>query len=320
MGGEGARRRSAVSASPSPLSRRHRAALLFSAPPSSLPQQTTLLRARTHSPPRGERDTQTMSDGLRQRRGGGAAEGAGGSTATDTDDTNPPAPPPAVLKPINLQAFDALLGATLVRKRPAGEAATGEGGDSVPLETLTLRDALGDAAHSVSLYFSAHWCPPCRAFTPELARMHIKLTDNDNDNNPTLQWPVIFVSLDKTPAAFLDYFSAMPSSWLAVPFEDDQLRSVLLRKLNVQGIPTLAMLDPRTAGVEAPNARASVSADPEGRVFPWRGATGGGPAGLLGNPRLLMMVLMLVYQLVINVLMPWWRGRSGGGGGGLASA
>lgn len=245
---------------------------------------------------------------LRQRRAGGAGAGAPApspATAAAAAAAEPAQPPPpAPLRAVDYDAFEALLSTTLVRK----------GGDGA-LERLPLRDALAGASlHAVSLYFSAHWCPPCRAFTPELARMHARLTSTTGDNKK--KWPVIFVSMDSSAQAFGDYFASMPAEWLAVPYEDDQLRSVLLRKMNVQGIPTLVMLDPRTAGVEAANARAAVSADaPEGKAFPWRGASGAGdPGGLLGNPRLLMMLAMLIYYAVVNVLMPWYRARGGGGG------
>ena len=39
-----------------------------------------------------------------------------------------------------------------------------EGGE-VTLETLQSKDVVG-------LYFSAHWCGPCRAFTPKLVQLY----------------------------------------------------------------------------------------------------------------------------------------------------
>jgi thiol-disulfide isomerase/thioredoxin len=283
------------------------------------------------------------SSELRQRKGAPAAPSQQAAAAVPAPAAPAaPAPPPSTLRPINYEAFDALLSTTLVRKAAGAGGAGASAAADAPLERLLLREALGgDAADGVSLYFSAHWCPPCRAFTPELAQMHARLTgqaggggggggggaNNQNNSNNKKRWPVIFVSMDRSAAAFHDYFASMPQSWLAIPFEDDQLRSVLLRKMKVEGIPTLAMLDPSCAGVEAANARAAVSADPEGSVFPWRGAAcgGAGPGGLLGNPRMLMMVLMLVYYAFVNALLPWWRARgqqqqqqgaAGGGGGG----
>jgi thiol-disulfide isomerase/thioredoxin len=56
-------------------------------------------------------------------------------------------------------------------------------GKSVPLDRL--------ADKIVGIYFSAHWCPPCRRFTPELASFHKTLAAQ---NKP---FEVVFVSADK---------------------------------------------------------------------------------------------------------------------------
>ncbi len=44
----------------------------------------------------------------------------------------------------------------------------------------------------VGIYFSAHWCPPCRAFTPNL----VKFRDKNKD-----EFEIVFVSSDKDEAA-----------------------------------------------------------------------------------------------------------------------
>lgn len=59
--------------------------------------------------------------------------------------------------------------------------------------------------------------------------------------------------------------------WLAVPFADDQLRNVLIRKFQCMGIPHLVMLAPDSTILSA-NARATVAADLAGQKFPWAGA------------------------------------------------
>jgi len=37
-------------------------------------------------------------------------------------------------------------------------------------ELLSSGGCDGDDSGVLGLYFSAHWCPPCRAFTPELLK------------------------------------------------------------------------------------------------------------------------------------------------------
>ena len=65
---------------------------------------------------------------------------------------------------------------------------------------------------AVALYFSAHWCPPCRGFTPQLAEWY-------RTNLQSKGLEVVFISGDKSEAAFGDYFGEMP--WLALPYSDE---------------------------------------------------------------------------------------------------
>lgn len=97
---------------------------------------------------------------------------------------------------------------------------------------------------NVLLYFSAHWCPPCRAFLPKLIEAYHKIK---SEGDP---FEVIFISSDRDQASFDDFFSGMP--WLALPFGDPR-KSSLSRKFKVQGIPTVVALGPtgRTVTTEA---------------------------------------------------------------------
>jgi hypothetical protein len=63
-----------------------------------------------------------------------------------------------------------LADARLVSKAPAGGVALVGGGKSAA-ELLMDNDLVG-------LYFSAHWCGPCRGFTPVFAEMYTQLKAN----------------------------------------------------------------------------------------------------------------------------------------------
>jgi len=113
----------------------------------------------------------------------------------------------------------------------------------------------------LALYFSAHWCPPCRGFTPLLAAWYkaFKPTHPDFD--------VIFISSDRDEESFKEYYNEMP--WLALPFAEREIKAKLSQKFKVQGIPTLIILDASTGALINPNGRDGVLSDPEGINYPW---------------------------------------------------
>merc|ERR1712039_1127083 len=78
----------------------------------------------------------------------------------------------------------------------------------------------------LGLYFSAHWCPPCRGFTPKLAEWYTAGLKEKME--------IIFVSSDRDEASFNEYFKDMP--WLALPYEKREAKSELSEACGVQGI------------------------------------------------------------------------------------
>ncbi|XP_070381277.1 nucleoredoxin-like protein 2 isoform X3 [Dermacentor albipictus] len=78
-----------------------------------------------------------------------------------------------------------------------------------------LRDA-----KVVALYFSAHWCPPCRHFTPILAEVYAEV----KEALPCTE--VVFVSLDHSEEDMLKYMDESHGDWE-------------LTSKYVKGIPTL---------------------------------------------------------------------------------
>lgn len=87
----------------------------------------------------------------------------------------------------------------------------------------------------ILLYFSAHWCPPCRSFLPKLIKAYHEIKAKDN------AFEIIFISSDHDQSSFDDFFSSMP--WLALPFGDPR-KTFLQRKFKIQGIPAVVAISP----------------------------------------------------------------------------
>ncbi|WJZ80820.1 hypothetical protein VitviT2T_000705 [Vitis vinifera] len=114
----------------------------------------------------------------------------------------------------------------------------GKDGVKIPVSHL--------AGKNILLYFSAHWCPPCRAFLPKLIEAYQNIKAKDE------AFEVIFISSDRDQASFDEFFSGMP--WLALPFGDKRKAS-LGRTFKVRSIPKLIAVEPtgRTVTTEARN-------------------------------------------------------------------
>ncbi|XP_043471792.1 nucleoredoxin-like [Leptopilina heterotoma] len=110
------------------------------------------------------------------------------------------------------------------------------------------------------VYFSAHWCPPCKAFTPQLVDTYQRIRERGHN------FEVIFVSSDRSEESYNIYTGSMP--WLRIPFSQEERRQKLARALDVQAIPTLVILDPRD-NIITLEGRAELLEDPEGLNFPW---------------------------------------------------
>lgn len=89
------------------------------------------------------------------------------------------------------------------------------------------------------LYFSAHWCPPCKAFTPKLSKAYTALKNARSD------FELLYVSSDRDQETFESYFASM--TFPALPFSERQAKADLSSRLQVKGIPTLMMFGPRPA-------------------------------------------------------------------------
>jgi len=103
------------------------------------------------------------------------------------------------------------------------------GGDVVPISSFDQ----GSSVKIVGIYFSAHWCPPCRGFTPKLAEFYKR----EKAGPKGAEFEIVFVSSDRDLVSFNEYFDEMP--WLALDFENREAKEELGNLFGVRGIPTL---------------------------------------------------------------------------------
>jgi nucleoredoxin len=181
----------------------------------------------------------------------------------------------------------------------AGDASLrGPDGEAVSLAP----NLMGNPGAAIAFYVSAHWCPPCRAFTPHLAATYAALCrrlsegtvaarkKDDGDgkesegganapptsstSTPPPPFEFIFVSADRTRQGYEEYAASQP--WPSLDYGSNR-RETALESLGVTGIPALVVV----GGDGRVFTRSGVGAakkDAAGRSFPWEG-----------------------YQL------PWWR-------------
>ncbi|KAF2286669.1 hypothetical protein GH714_023423 [Hevea brasiliensis] len=88
---------------------------------------------------------------------------------------------------------------------------------------------------NILLYFSAYWCPPCRAFLPTLIKACQEIKAKDD------AFEVIFISLTETKPLLMNTLQRC-HGW-QFPFGDERNAS-LSRKFKVQGISMLVAFGP----------------------------------------------------------------------------
>ena len=135
-------------------------------------------------------------------------------------------------------------------------------GTSVQPSTLNEKQIVG-------LYFSAQWSPPCRAFTPVLAKAY-----------PTIlaagkSFEVIFISSDKDESQFNHYYAEMP--WMCLPYSAREDKERIMNACGVAGIPRLVLFDGATGNLITKEGRVVITQDKTGDKFPWENAANAVP-------------------------------------------
>jgi nucleoredoxin len=88
----------------------------------------------------------------------------------------------------------------------------------------------------IALYFSAHWCPPCRKFTPELVEYYNRVAQQHPE------FEVIFVSGDKSLFAMQTYMSETKMPWPAIDYQKVKGKD-FINGYAGKGIPCLVLID-----------------------------------------------------------------------------
>lgn len=125
---------------------------------------------------------------------------------------------------------------------------------SAPLKSKSGTKNIADVVAEndvIGLYFSAHWCPPCRGFTPKLCEWYT------NKKGEGKKIEIIFVSSDRDEDSFNGYLGEM-ADWLALSFSERDTKSKVSTQFGVQGIPTFILFDAKTGKMHTKDGRAAV--------------------------------------------------------------
>ncbi len=87
-----------------------------------------------------------------------------------------------------------------------------------------------------AFYFSAHWCPPCRAFTPKLVEFY------NAQEGKKKNFEIIFVSNDHDEKSMEEYIKGDAMPWPAIAFRSLE-RIKEISKYSTEGIPRLVLVD-----------------------------------------------------------------------------
>ncbi|XP_033748718.1 nucleoredoxin-like isoform X1 [Pecten maximus] len=142
-----------------------------------------------------------------------------------------------------------------------GKSLLKQNGDNFIQVDTDQSEGLGEKEY-VGIYFSAHWCPPCRSFTPQLIQFYKEMKKAGAN-----KFEVVFFSSDGDESSFKGYAKEMP--WLYLPYTDRDRKNQLSKTFKVGGIPTLVLLEVKTGKLITRNGRQKVGTDPDGIMFPW---------------------------------------------------
>jgi thiol-disulfide isomerase/thioredoxin len=88
----------------------------------------------------------------------------------------------------------------------------------------------------IAVYFSAHWCGPCRKFTPQLVEYYNRVAPQHPE------FEIVFYSHDRSQADFETYMRETNMPWPAIDFSKLKAKQALAKNAG-PGIPSLVLFD-----------------------------------------------------------------------------
>jgi nucleoredoxin len=88
----------------------------------------------------------------------------------------------------------------------------------------------------IALYFSGHWCPPCRKFTPELVEFYNRVAPQHPE------FEILFVSVDHSDFAMQSYMREANMPWPAIDYSKIAAKESITRYVG-KGVPCLVLVD-----------------------------------------------------------------------------
>jgi nucleoredoxin len=89
----------------------------------------------------------------------------------------------------------------------------------------------------IALYFGAHWCGPCRKFTPQLVEYYNRVAPQHPE------FELIFVSQDRNQFGMETYMREVNMPWPAIDYQKLPTKDAI-RRYAGEGIPCLVVVDP----------------------------------------------------------------------------
>lgn len=88
----------------------------------------------------------------------------------------------------------------------------------------------------IAFYFSAHWCAPCRKFTPQLVEYYNRVAPQHPE------FEIVFYSFDKSAAEMEAYMRVANMPWPAIDYQKLAEKKMLTTNAG-DGIPSLVLVD-----------------------------------------------------------------------------